>query len=101
MWVLKSCSISLILSFNLCFVIAPAEAGAITKWHKWTKNKLSNSGITITRTYSPPKLPVSASCDLSGNTSASFSPGLRTPIGRFGITVTRKFKSINCGHRSH
>ena len=72
--------------------IAPAEASLI----KWTKNKLNNSGIIFRGTYAPPKLPVSASCDLNGNAYGSFSRGVRTPIGRFGVTATRKIKSFNC-----
>ena len=83
--------IALVLSLSL-LTITPADAGIV----KSIKDKLNNSGVTFRGTYAPPKSPVSVSCDLNGNAYASVSPGVRTPIGRFGVSATRKIKSFNC-----
>ena len=94
--ILKIVSVALSLTSISLFVAPSASAG----WIESIKSKVNNSGIDIKGTYAPPKLPFSVNCDLNGNGYISFSPGVSTPLGRFGINATRKIKSFNCRGRS-
>jgi hypothetical protein len=90
-------SLSLILSLSVGMAVAPAEAGAFQRAKTWVNKKLKKSNTTVRATYTPPKLPVSVSRDAQGRSYGSFTPGVRTPVGRFGVSITRpiQFRKAN------
>jgi hypothetical protein len=78
--------------------INPAEAGGlrIRQRIERLRNNIQDGGTNIRFNYSPPRLPVSASCDPQGQVYGTVSPRLRTPAGSFGVSATRRIRSLRC-----
>jgi hypothetical protein len=80
----------------------PAEAGFRQQFQqirKKVKQRVKNSGTKFRFNYSPPKVPVTVSCDPQRNMYVTVSPRLSTPAGSFGVSGTRRVRSRRCGSK--
>ena len=82
-------SIGTLISFSLPGLSKPSF---LQKYS--LKNPLNKDKWNIKATYRPPISPIRFSCDNQGNFAVGVSPGINTPVGRFGVDINRKMPKV-------
>jgi hypothetical protein len=92
--------ISVLLTIHPDAVLSAKSETIRQKVEKFNRQKiqplLDRHQIKVKFTYSPPKVPVSLSCDRSGQNSISFTPRFTTPLGDFGMAASRQLHRLKC-----
>jgi hypothetical protein len=83
----------------VCSFTAPAEARfpKIRQRFEQVRQRVKSSGTTFRVNYTPPRMPFSVSCDSQRNMYTTISPRVSTPLGSFGVSGTRRVRSLRCG----
>jgi hypothetical protein len=88
---------TLIFAVSMTIVVQPsAEAGFWSNARDRVKKSFQDGKTNIRINYTPPKSIISGGCDPQGRAYGSIAPKLRTPVGTFGVTASRKFSSARC-----